>query len=218
MRGKEATLWKGVRVEQQDTGRDKLPTRLAGDDRAYGDLSDRAFVARVTPHLPALVRVTAALVGQADAEDAAQEAIVRAWQALASLRDVEAFRSWLLRIAVNVCRDWHRGRFGTAQRLSAPLDGVADDESFAAIAADPGTSDHTGALDMRRAVNALDRDLRVVVLLRYYAELDATAIGAMLGLPSATVRTRLRRALALLRETLSGPIGDAPSVNTERSR
>lgn len=59
------------------------------------------------------------------------------------------------------------------------------------------------ALDLRQAINALEMDYRVVVVLRYYAGMDATEIGAALGLPGGTVRTRLRRALALLREHLS---------------
>ncbi|MGZ3583296.1 MAG: sigma factor, partial [Ktedonobacterales bacterium] len=60
-----------------------------------------AFATLVPGHITAVVRTAAALVGKADAEDAAQEAIVRAWQAWPSLHDVEALRPWLLRITVN---------------------------------------------------------------------------------------------------------------------
>lgn len=165
------------------------------------------FAALVMPHLPAVLRVTAALVGTADAEDAAQETIVRAWQAAPTLRDEGALRAWLLQIAVNLCRDWHRGRFGTRQRLDEPLHASSDGEELALIGADPGTSDHTGAIDLRRAINTLDRDLRMVVALRYYADMDATEIGAALGVPAATVRTRLRRALTVLRGRLGAPSG-----------
>src|SRR6185436_6617048 len=63
-----------------------------------------------------MICVAAALVGPADAEDAAQEASVRAWRSWDELRDREAVRSWLLRITVNVCHDWLRGRFGTRIR------------------------------------------------------------------------------------------------------
>ncbi|HEV2404693.1 MAG TPA: sigma-70 family RNA polymerase sigma factor, partial [Ktedonobacterales bacterium] len=73
---------------------------------------------------------------------------------------------------------------------------------------DPGTSDSTGALDLRHAINRLDADQRLVVVLRYYAQMDATEIGAVLNVPPATVRTRLRRALARLRERLTRPITD----------
>jgi RNA polymerase sigma-70 factor (ECF subfamily) len=163
-----------------------------------------AFGAVVPPHLPAMLRVAAALVGADDAEDAAQEAILRSWRAWSTLRDVAVVRAWLLRITANVCRDWQRGRFGTRRALTLPLLEGDSALPIALLAADPGASDHTGALDLREAVNALEPGLRAVVLLRYYAELDATEIGGLLGLPPPTVRTRLRRALALLRKRLSG--------------
>src|SRR5215471_15243003 len=79
------------------------------------------FAALATQHTRAVLRVAAALVGQANAEDAAQEALTRAWQAWDSLRDEAALRSWLLRITVNVCNQWLRGGFGRRERLTAPL-------------------------------------------------------------------------------------------------
>lgn len=169
---------------------------------AAGNATQASFIAQVTPHVVVLQRVAAALVGPADAEDAVQEAMIRAWQAAPSLRGIAAVWPWLVRITINVCRDWQRGRFGTRRRLTESLPESASGELFAVITDDPGTSDHTGALDLRQALNTLDRDLRLVVALRYYAGLDATEIGAALNTPPATVRTRLRRALELLRERL----------------
>ncbi|HEU5349305.1 MAG TPA: sigma factor-like helix-turn-helix DNA-binding protein, partial [Ktedonobacterales bacterium] len=58
------------------------------------------------------------------------------------------------------------------------------------------------ALDLRRAITTLSDDLRRVIALRFYAGLDSTQIGAVLDMPAATVRTRLRRALELLRREL----------------
>ena len=164
--------------------------------------AERESFARLVPPLaPALVRAAAALVGASDAEDAAQEAVLRAWQAWPSLRDHHAVRPWLLTILVNVCRQWHRGGFGRRLRLTDPLpDGESD--LLARIEFDPGASDHTGALDLRDAVNRLAMDLRLVVLLRYYGGLDASEVGQALGIPAATVRTRLRRALIQLRDRL----------------
>ncbi len=166
--------------------------------------NEDAFAAQLSQHIAAVLRVAAALVGMADAEDAAQEAILRGWQAWPSLRDQTALRPWLLRITVNVCRDWQRGRFGTHRRRTEPLSDDTSMEQLALISDDPGASDHAAALDLRRAINTLDEDLRLVVALRYYAGMDATAAGAALGIPSGTVRTRLRRALKLLREQLAG--------------
>jgi RNA polymerase sigma-70 factor (ECF subfamily) len=166
--------------------------------------------AEVAPlHTAAMLRVAAALIGRADAEDAAQEALTRAWQAWASLRDPAAVRPWLLRITVNVCRQWQRGGFGRRVRASTPLPDELDDAALALLDADLGTSDHTGSLDLRAAVNALDPTLRVIVALRYYGGMDASEIGHALNAPPATVRARLRRALALLRDTLGGSTSPA---------
>jgi RNA polymerase sigma factor (sigma-70 family) len=173
-----------------------------------GDCAD--FAALAPLHMTTMLRVAAALVGVADAEDAAQEALTRAWQARSSLRDVAAFRPWLLRITVNVCRDWQRGRFGTHRRLMEPLDAAEAADLVATLGGDPGASDHTAALDLRAAINRLEPEYRVVVALRYYVGMDATEVGAALSIPPATVRTRLRRALSLLREHLSVS-GDLPS-------
>jgi RNA polymerase sigma-70 factor, ECF subfamily len=165
-------------------------------------VTDRnSFAALVPLHTDAMLRVAAALVGLADAEDAAQEAAVRAWQAWDTLRDITALRPWLLRITVNVCRQWQRGGFGRRTRLVEALPEESS-ELLAALEADPGGSDHTGMLDLRHAVNALNDDLRCVVVLRYYAGMDATAVGEALGIQPATVRTRLKRALDQLRQTL----------------
>jgi DNA-directed RNA polymerase specialized sigma24 family protein len=111
----------------------------------------------------AVLRVATALVGHDDAEDAAQEALTRAWRAWGTLRDTDAARSWLLRITVNVCREWLRGSMGTSRRMMQPL----PDDTQAAVLFDlyAGTSDHTGALDLRAAVRDPPGEQRLVVAL-----------------------------------------------------
>jgi RNA polymerase sigma-70 factor (ECF subfamily) len=167
-------------------------------------------------HVRAAVRLAGALVGRDDAEDATQEALLRAWQAWPMLQNPAAAHGWLLRITANVCKDWQRGRFGTRHRHDTPL--AEDDDGPALLGGDPGASDAAASLDLRAAVNALEPGLRIVVVLRHYAGLDATEIGAALGMPPATVRTRLRRALALLRERLRGPGYWPPSYTSQGGR
>jgi DNA-directed RNA polymerase specialized sigma24 family protein len=65
-----------------------------------------------------------------------------------------------------------------------------------------GTSDHTGALDLRAAVRDLPGEQRLVVALRFYGGMRATEIAEALDIPAATVRTRLHRALITLRTRL----------------
>lgn len=180
------------------------------------------FATLVPQHTAAMMRVAAALVGLADAEDAAQEALVRAWRAWGTLRDVEALRPWLLRITVNVCRGWQRGTFGRQAHRTRPLPDDESDtgglESLSQIQADPGTSDYTGALDLRQAVNALPLHFRVVVVLHYYGGLQASEIAEALGVPAATVRTRHHRALLMLRGRLENPAVSARGFDEETER
>jgi RNA polymerase sigma-70 factor (ECF subfamily) len=160
------------------------------------------FATLVAPHATAMARVATALVGRADAEDAAQEALMRAWHGWPAFREPSAVRPWLLHVTVNVCRNWQAGRFGTARRSTELLSASRAAPHLATALGELGTGDHADALDLRGAVAALHADLRQVVALRFYAGMDATEIGAVMDLPSATVRTRLRRALTLLRQEL----------------
>jgi RNA polymerase sigma-70 factor (ECF subfamily) len=194
-------------------------THVGGVSGARGADELAAFCALIDAHATTLTRVAAALVGASDAEDAAQEAVVRAWRAWPELRDRAAARAWLISITVNVCRDWLRGRFGARLRLTESLSGAGDEpRAIAQLDADPGASDHAAALDLRHAITTLDDDLRVIVALRYYTGMDSTTIGAALGMPAATVRTRLRRALGLLRDQLSGAAPSAPDPANDAER
>ena len=172
-------------------------------------MEDERFAPLVLPHTPAMARVAAALIGLADAEDAAQEALMRAWNGWAALREEGAVRSWLLRITVNVCNNWRSGHFGTLRSRTEPL-GPEEHEATAPqlVGVGPGTTEHATALDLRLAVMSLPGDLRTVVALRFYAGMDATEIGSALELPPPTVQTRLRRALALLRSSLAADLAE----------
>jgi RNA polymerase sigma factor (sigma-70 family) len=169
---------------------------------AHDETEAADFAALVPPHTPIMLRVAAAIVGSVDAEDAAQEAVIRAWRFWPSLRDKQAVRSWLLSITVNVCHQWQRGEFGRRRHLTQALPDDSDTQ-MATFAHDPGANAYAAALDLRHAINQLERDLRLVVILRYYCELDATETGRILGIPTGTVRSRLHRALERLRERLN---------------
>jgi RNA polymerase sigma-70 factor (ECF subfamily) len=196
---------------------------MRASDQQPDQQGERAsdFAPLVTPHLTAMLRVARAMVGTDDAEDAAQEAVTRAWQRRAELRDPAAARSWLLRITVNVCHNWRRDHHTPTGRLALPLsdDPPPSSDPRASIfsgASDPGASDHAHRLDLRQAIARLDTEHQHLIALRYYAELDATEIGTLLGVPAATVRTRLRRALTLLRAQLKGAYRDLAAPAREK--
>lgn len=178
-------------------------------------MGDVDFASLVTPHLMAMLRVARVMVGADDAEDVAQEAVTIAWRRRADLRDTAAMRAWLLRITVNTCHNWRRARNNPAERYTLSL----TEEPLlpqGLYASDPGASDHAIRLDLRQAIAGLEAESQQLIALRYFAGLDSTEIGALLGIPAATARTRLRRALILLRERLSGPHHDLAAPAREK--
>jgi RNA polymerase sigma-70 factor (ECF subfamily) len=131
---------------------------------------------------------------QAEAEDATQDALVRAWRASTTLRDPAGFDAWFDRILINVCRDRLRRR-GKVRLVN--LDGaagtVAADDAFAKVFADD---------ELLGALRALGDDERMVLILHFWADLTLEAVGTRLGCPVGTVKSRLHRGLKEMRGQL----------------
>lgn len=158
------------------------------------------FVAVLKAAMTDALRMATALVGFSEAEDVVQEATERAWRGRANLRDPAALRPWWLRIVYTTCLNWYRGE-GSRLRRTLSLD-VGGITALMYSAANPGDSDHAALLDLYSAINHLDDLARPVIILRYFVGMDSATIGAVLQIPAPTVRTRLRKALALLRNQL----------------
>jgi DNA-directed RNA polymerase specialized sigma24 family protein len=139
----------------------------------------------------------AILLDDGEAEDAVQEASLSAWRRRGSLRDASRFDAWFERILVNQCRDQLRKR-RRAVRVGAPPVG------FEPIGVAPETG--TDA-DLDRALDALDVDHRIVVLLRYWQDRTVDDIAERVGIPAGTVKSRLHHALRSLRATLEASHG-----------
>jgi len=165
------------------------------------------FSPLVTPHTATITRMAAALVGIPDAEDAAQEALMRAWRAWPGLREADSTRAWLMQITVNVCRTW---------RARSKSHGEIDylDTMIRAEGVIVGANDHINALDLRQALMTLSADLRQIIALRFYVGMDSTEIGELLRESPATVRTRLRRAIMQLRRALDDGRQRIPAHDT----
>ena len=134
----------------------------------------------------------------AEAEDAAQDAFVKAYRALSSFRAGAEPRPWLLRIVANEARNRVRSA-GRRQRLELRLA-----EGFRTGDAAPSPEAAAVETDERRrlieSVNQLDENDRVVIASRYFLELSSEETAATLGIPEGTVKSRLARALGRLRE------------------
>jgi RNA polymerase sigma-70 factor (ECF subfamily) len=162
------------------------------------------FLVRARPALDRAYRLAGLLLGSAtEAEDAVQDALVTAWQQFEDLREPERFGAWLDRIVVNGCRDRLRRR-GTVRfiPLTVEMD-PADRDPFAAFLERDA---------LLASVDRLTADERIVVVLRFWADLSLETIGERLGWPLGTVKSRLHRALGRLRETHDRDLHDAPEA------
>jgi RNA polymerase sigma-70 factor (ECF subfamily) len=155
--------------------------------------ADDAFRQLVSQRLDAAYRLATMVLGDpVEAEDATHDAVVRAWASFGMLRDPTRFDAWFQRIVVNSCRDRMRRR---RVRRSVPLE--------PALLGLPAVADATQATPERdalaRALERLTPDHRMVVVLRFYADLPIEVIAQRLGEPSGTIRSRLHHALRSLR-------------------
>jgi RNA polymerase sigma-70 factor (ECF subfamily) len=170
---------------------------VKGTESRAGATDD--YVAAARANVDDAYRLAGYLLGDAaEAQDAVQEALVKAWRNWSSLRDVEAFRPWFKRILINVCYDRMRAR-----RKIVDLEAAADLESkdtFAAMLAGD---------EVARAVGRLGRDQRTVVVLRFWSDMTLDQIGETLGLPLGTVKSRLHYALRALKAELGDSFNEA---------
>lgn len=146
-------------------------------------------------HWPRAWRAAYGVLGDRQrADDAAQTAILRALERIASLRDGGAFGPWLLRIVVREALDGRR-----RTRREAPLEAASDvAASDAPDVADPALAD---------AMRALTPERRAVVVLHFWLGHPLPEVAEILGIPQGTAHSRLSRALSQLRTHLEVPHG-----------
>lgn len=154
-----------------------------GDDNAYEQLLSQII-------LPAHKLACGLLHDSHLAEDAVQEAAVKAWRKIGNLRSGAPLRPWLLRIVVNQCRDIQRGQWSRPTAAAAP---VPASQAFDEAALD--------RIQVRHALERLNRDERLIVVLHYYVGLPWADIAAVAGVSESGARTRLFRAIARIRAT-----------------
>lgn len=136
-----------------------------------------------------------------EARDVSQEAFLKAYRALPGFKREAKFSSWLYQIGLNLCRDRLRRR---KVRSFVSIDAL---EEYAALPARTATAyDDVVRGDLARLVAAAVAELpdeeREVVILKEYQELTFVEIADILGVPTSTVKTRLYRALGVLRVRL----------------
>jgi RNA polymerase sigma-70 factor (ECF subfamily) len=159
----------------------------------------RALEKLMRRHNRTLYRTARAILrDDAEAEDAVQEAWLKAYRSLGTFRGGSKLSTWLVRIAANEALMRRR------RNARAPL--AASDDDFDLISSAPGPEGEAQHGEARQAlearIDALPDDFRAVFVLRALEELNVAETAAALGIPEATVRTRFFRARALLRAAL----------------
>lgn len=159
---------------------------------ARGD--HEAFEVLATSAGDRLYAVARLILRQADlAEDAVQEALVRAWKQLPTSRDPDRFDAWLHRLVVNACADQGRQlRRLSGQVRALPVERSVDDDTGSVADRD----------QLERAFTRLKPEQRAVVVLHHYSGFSAAEIARMLGIPQGTARSRLHYATEALRAAL----------------
>ena len=147
----------------------------------------------MTKYETSLVRMCYAYLGDLSlAEDAVQETFVKAYKGYHAFRADAEEKTWLMRIAVNTCKDIRRSAWlRHSDRRRAPEDLPEGAEPFSA-------RDDT----LARAVMALKPRLREAVLLHYYQGMSTPEVAQALGISRTAVYRRLEKARAVLREAL----------------
>jgi RNA polymerase sigma-70 factor (ECF subfamily) len=174
---------------------------MRGDHDAFA-----AIVTLATTRLYALACLI--LRDQDRAEDAIQEAFVRAWREIPRLRDADRFDAWLRRLVVNACYDEARR---VTRRAEVSLFSVGD-RSVVDTSAALAQSDR-----VERAFRQLPLDQRAVLVLQHYEGLSHTEIADTLGIPVGTVKSRVRYGVSSMRAALDADDRSATALAGRRS-
>jgi RNA polymerase sigma-70 factor, ECF subfamily len=153
-----------------------------------------SFSALIEPLLGPAYRLAAVMLAdRSAAEDAVQEASIKAWRNLRQLRgEAGSLRAWFLSIVANECRMTRRQRWWSVVRQ-------------AEVAPEQGAKDWTDDVptDLRRAILKLTPDERLPLVLHFYLDLPLDEVARTLGLSPAAAKARIYRAAKRLRPELT---------------
>jgi RNA polymerase sigma factor (sigma-70 family) len=157
--------------------------------------NERAFDALIGPLVEPGYRLAVSMLEKREeAEDAVQEATIKAWRNLHQLKDAEVARSWFFTIVANQCRTVRRGRWWSVVKLAAPEQARSGPEDEA-----------VQRTDLERALRTLVPDDRLALYLRYYMDLPLNEVAAVLGVSETAAKSRIRRAAQGLKPAVEVP-------------
>lgn len=142
---------------------------------------------------PLLTLCYAYLQDSALAEDAVQEAFLRAYRGMRAFREESGEKTWLTRIAINVCRDMRRSAWNRHVQRDTPVEELP-------IPAEGGFDQE--AHDLAQGIARLPAKYREAILLRYYQALPLQEVARVIGLTPSMASRRVKKACELLRDIL----------------
>lgn len=170
--------------------KDLVMRAVDGDDAAFTELMDR--------HKIQLYKMAYSyLRNEDDAVEAVQEVTFRAYRALKKINNPDFFSTWLIRILLNYCMDVQKSK----KRI------IVDTEKMEQAA----VYQNHESIEIEQAMKEMETKQRELLELKYFHELKITEIAELWQCPEGTVKTRLYKALKILKGKLEAK-GDAPHV------
>lgn len=199
-----------------------LERARAGDSAAFGEL--------IRPHLPSVRRFAYAFTRHwSDADDLAQEALLKAYRAIGSFEGRAALATWLYSVTRSVCLDHYRGKLAHARSAEDPLEDHAEHAAAPLHAGPDGVLEAKGEAErLWRALKTLSAEFRVPLVLFEIEGLGYEEIAHVEAVPIGTIRSRLSRGRQQLKALLAeaetmpasrpGTRSDARSSNSGSAR
>jgi RNA polymerase sigma-70 factor (ECF subfamily) len=200
-----------------------LPDDISGEDEArliqrLVARDERAFNALVRAYERRVFALVFRMIGnRAEAEDLSQEVFVQVFKAIASFRGESKLSTWVYRIAINLCKN--RSKYLRVRHAGEqdPLDELQDRIPLGAakganVAQVERPDEMIAGKQVERivqqAIMTLDPTFRECLVLRDVEDLSYEEIGAITGLPEGTVKSRIHRGRAQLKELVEAALGE----------
>jgi RNA polymerase sigma-70 factor (ECF subfamily) len=200
-----------------------LPDDISGEDEArlierLIARDERAFNVLVRAYERRVFALVLRMIGnRAEAEDLAQEVFVQVFKAIASFRGESKLSTWVYRIAINLCKNRskylrvrHAGEQDPIDALHdrVPLGGAKGANVAQVERPDEMIAGKQVERIVQKAILELDPTFRECLVLRDVEELSYEEIGAITGLPEGTVKSRIHRGRAQLKELVEAALGE----------
>jgi RNA polymerase sigma-70 factor (ECF subfamily) len=196
--GKERATARGDHVESL-TDEQLVTLTQQGNVSAFNSLAGRWH-----PTLHGFV--TRTLGNPDEAQDVCQETLLKAYRNIRRLRDGGKFKAWIHHIALNLCRDRFRAAKARGETIVLEEATLVERRGPVGPVVSPTTDEQAERVDLQGVLGVLLAELpaeqRTSILLREYQGFTSEEIGEIMGVPAATVRTRIYYGLRSLRKAL----------------